>query len=163
MQTLKYFYLLVLLFFTRERSNYHSLMRMLFWKLLHKVFYKWLIWILQEVLPKVSVGEAVSRPMYIASLQLCQTCYSASLKPLKKRDMQKNRLRFFLPYKYSGKSGNERIQLLGKYSTGNYKRNMTMSKKKKKSGNDGKQETMASHSIFQLFPDFLVLWCFKGV
>lgn len=71
--------------------------------------------------------------------------------------MQKNRLRFFLPYKYSGKSGNERIQLLGKYSTGNYKRNMTMSKKKKKSGNDGKQEAMASYSIFQLFPDFQVL------
>ena len=34
---------------------------------------------------------------------------------------------------------------------------MTMSKKKKKSGNDGKQEAMASYSIFQLFPDFQVL------
>ena len=112
---------------------------------------------LQEVLPKVSVGEAVSRPIYIASPQLCRTCYSASFKPLKKRGMEKNRLRFFLPYKYSGKSGNERIQLLSKYSTGNYKRNMTMSKNKKKSGNDDKQEAMASYSIFQLFPDFQVL------
>ena len=34
---------------------------------------------------------------------------------------------------------------------------MTVSKKKKKSGNDGKQEAMASYSIFQLFPDFQVL------